>query len=85
MWRVMDVILLLFDVIVGIGLAFKAPWSVIAYIVGIILLQIVPYTAFPEHFAANSEQAATLGGMVWVQFGLLILLAIFLWPKPRDV
>jgi hypothetical protein len=41
-WRVMDIILLLFNAIVAIGLWVRVPWAVVAFVLGIIALQIIP-------------------------------------------
>ncbi len=64
LWRAMDVVLLLFNVVVGIGLWAKILWAVISFVGGILLLQIVPYTLFKRHCIETNEHATTLEGMV---------------------
>ncbi len=53
LWRVMDIILLIFDVIIAIGLWFYSFSGMIAFFVGIILLQIIPYTLFSQYFISK--------------------------------
>ncbi len=67
-WRTMDIVLLLFNIVVGVGLWIKAPWAVVVFLIGIIVLQIVPYTLFRSHFAESPDQVKTLNGLVitWV-------------------
>ena len=58
LWRVMDVVLLGFNILVGTGLWLKQPWAIWAFVFGIITLQLLPYTVFRQHFiqAANRQQ-----------------------------
>lgn len=74
-WRVLDVTLLVFNVIVGFGLWRKRAWAVAAFVGGIVLLQIAPFTLFPSAFATTPEQADLIRGLVvtW-----LVLLAALL-------
>jgi hypothetical protein len=75
--RVMDVVLLAFNVIVGLGLWFRLPWALVAFVGGIITLQIVPYTLFRRYFIQRPEDAGTLTGLVVTVILLLgILVAL---------
>jgi len=80
LWRIMDVVLLIFNVTVGIGLWLKTPWGIKAFVAGIIGLQLIPYTLFREHFIQTAEHAAMLNGMVvfWIVV-LAILIGTVLW------
>ena len=80
LWRAMDVVLLLFNVIVGTGLWCKASWAVIAFIAGIVLLQLMPYTLFRSHFIETAQHAESLTVMVvfWLVV-LTLLIATVLW------
>jgi hypothetical protein len=83
LWRAMDVVLLLFNVVVGIGLWAKTSWAVISFVGGIVLLQIVPYTLFKRHFIETTEHTTTLEGMVVFWVVILVLLAGLLIWKGR--
>lgn len=80
LWRVMDIVLLGFNVLVGAGLWLKRPWAIWSFLFGIIALQLVPYTVFRQHFMQATEQAAILNGLVifWVAV-LAVLFAVLLW------
>ncbi len=79
-WRVMDVVLLIFNLVVGIGLWLKTPWAVIAFVAGVVALQLVPYTLFRSHFIETPEHASTLNGMVifWI-IVLAVLIGTVIW------
>ena len=82
LWRVMDGVLLTFDLIVGVGLWLKQPWSPIALVVGLIALQGIPYTLFRQYFVETPEQAATLNSLLGTEAILLaILLGLLVWPR----
>lgn len=80
LWRVMDIVLLVFNLVVGLGLWFKQPWAVIGFVAGIVTLQLIPYTVFRQHFIETAEHAAMLNGMVvfWIVV-LLVLAAVIVW------
>ena len=80
-WRVMDVVLLIFNVVVAVGLWIKKPWAVVAFVGGILLLQIVPYTVFRHEFVQTPEQAKTLTGLVGTLLLLLAILVALLLAK----
>jgi hypothetical protein len=69
--RVMDVVLLVFNVAVGLGLWLRRPWAVVAFAAGMLLLQIVPYTFFRHYFVQRPGDAGTLTGLV-VTVALLV-------------
>jgi hypothetical protein len=74
LWRVMDIVLLLFNAIVAIGLWVRVPWAVVAFVLGIIALQIIPYTVFRPYFAATPEQVKAINGLVVTMAVLLAVL-----------
>ena len=74
-WRVMDVILLVFNVTVAYGLWMKQPWAVLAFVGGVVLLQIVPYTVFRQHFVQTAGDTQTLNGLIGMHLILLAVLA----------
>ena len=77
-WRVMDIILLIFDVIVAISLWFHSFSGMIAFFVGLILLQIIPYTLFRQYFIAKPEDIETLNGLVGTEIVLMTMLIILI-------
>ncbi len=74
LWRVMDIVLLIFNITVGITLWLRIPWAVIAFVVGIVGLQLIPYTLFRERFIEAPEQAQALNGLVGTHLVLLTVL-----------
>ena len=80
LWRVLDCVLLAFDLGVGIGLWLQRTWAIAAFILGIVFLQLVPYTIFRDRFATTPEELATLNGLVGtlaILLGVLFLLVSF--------
>jgi hypothetical protein len=73
-WRVMDIVLWLSNAIVAIGLWGRVPWAVVAFVVGSIALQIIPYTVLRPYFAETPEQVKTINGLVVTMVVLLALL-----------
>ena len=80
-WRLMDVILLIFDIITAISLWLPSFAGVIAFILGIILLQIIPYTLFSQYFIINPEEIETLNGLVGTEIILMVILVILMVAK----
>ena len=78
LWRVMDVVLLIFNVVVAIALWLRVPWSVPAFVAGIVFLQLIPYTVFRSHFYETPEQAQALNGLIGTHLVLLSVLAALL-------
>jgi hypothetical protein len=60
----MDIVLVLFNVTIAIGLWVRVPWTVMACGIGIIALQIVPYTPFRQYFVTTPEQVFALHALV---------------------
>ena len=81
LWRAMDVVLLLFNLVVAFGLWTRAPWAVVALVVGIFALQIIPYTVFRNAFIESPSDAATLNGLVGTELILLAILGALLWKR----
>ena len=79
LWRLMDVVLLLFNLIAAPGLWLRKPWAVCFLAAGFILLQIVPYTFFRPLFVEGPDDAQMLSGLVATEVLLLAgLLALIL-------
>ena len=78
LWRVMDVVLLMFNVAVGVALWLRLPWSISAYVLGIVLLQLLPYTIFRSHFYQTPEQEQALNGLIVTHLVLLVVLAVLI-------
>ena len=79
--RTLDVVLLVFDIVVAIGLWFKRPWAVIAMVAGIILLQIIPFTVFRHYFMLTPEHGIMLNNLVTLDLIILVILAILLFTR----
>ena len=80
-WRLMDIILLVFNVIVSVSLWLKTVGGMIAFTVGIICLQIIPYTLFRQFFIVNPQDGNTLNGLIGTEIILIIILAILIISK----
>ena len=81
LWRLMDFILLIFDVITAISLWLRPFYGMIAFFVGIICLQIIPYTLFAQYFIAKPEDIETLNGLVGTEILLMTILIILIFAK----
>ena len=77
----MDVMLMVFDVVVAIGLWRGFPWSVWLVFSGILLLQFVPYTLLRSQFVLKPEDAQTLNGLLGTEASLLGIFALLLWLR----
>ena len=77
----MDIILLIFDISVAIGLFIKSPAAVIAVVAGLGLFQFIPYTLFRSHFVTKPEDHAILNGMLGMEAVLLLILFILIYFK----
>ena len=81
LWRVMDVLLLLFNAIAAIGLWRGFVWSVWWTFGGILLLQFIPYTLLRSQFVLKPEDAQTLNSLLGTEVLLLVIFAILLWLR----
>ena len=81
LFRVMDVVLLVFNLAVAVGLWLRHSWAVVAVVAGLVLLQIVPYTVFRRHFIQTPQDAQTLNGLIGTELVLLLILGVLLWLK----
>jgi len=79
--RTLDVVLLLFDIVIAIGLWLKRPWAVVVLVAGIILLQIIPFTVFRHYFMLTPEHGIMLNKLVTFDLILLVILAILLFTR----
>ena len=87
LWQVMDIVLLGFDLLVAWGLWQKKAWSAIAFTLGIVVLQIIPYTAFRSYFIVTSEDSMILNQMLILEtilVGILLALLINMSQKRLD-
>ncbi|MEL4895991.1 hypothetical protein [Crocosphaera sp. Alani8] len=80
-WRVMDVILLAFNGITSISLWYQSFYGTFAFFVGIIFLQIIPYTLFHQYFIINPEDIETLNGLMGTEILLITILIILMVAK----
>ncbi|EAZ92602.1 hypothetical protein [Crocosphaera chwakensis] len=79
-WRLMDIILLIFDVITSVNLWLQSFYGIIALIIviGIFVLQILPYTVFRQFFIVNPEDIEILKGLIGTEIVLISLLVILI-------
>ena len=81
LWRGMDVLLLIFDLVTAIALWRGLVWSIWLLFAGITLLQIIPYTLWRSHFVLNPEDAPILNGLLGTEILLLSIPFFLLWLK----
>ena len=81
LWRSLDLLLLVFDVMTAIGLWLGTVWSVWLLFSGIFLLQFLPYTLLRGQFILKPEDAQTLNGLLGTEALLLGVFVILLWLK----
>ena len=81
LWRGMDVLLLIFDLVTAIALWRGLVWSIWLLFAGITLLQIIPYTLWRSYFVLNPEDARILNGLLGTEILLLSIPFFLLWLK----
>lgn len=81
LWRSMDVLLLIFDIITAIALWRGLVWSVWLLFSGILLLQILPYTLFRSQFILKPEDVQILNSLLGTEFLILSILVFLIWLK----
>jgi len=78
LWRGLDIVLLIFDIVSAIALWQGLAWSVLLVFSGIILFQFVPYTLFRSQFILKPEDAHILNGLLGTEALLLGVFALLL-------
>ena len=81
LWRSLDIILLVFNIVTAIGLWWHRFWSVPLLVIGIVILQWLPYTIWRSQFVLKPEDTQALNGLIGTEAILLILLGLLLWQK----
>ncbi len=81
LWRVMDVLLLIFNIITAVALWRGLTWSIWLLFGGITLLQILPYTVWRSQFVLKPEDGEILNGLLGTEILLLSILCLLLWLK----
>ncbi|MEL6222023.1 MAG: hypothetical protein AAFR31_05200 [Cyanobacteria bacterium J06627_8] len=79
LWRVMDVLLLVFNGVAAVSLWRGLSWSVWFVFIGIGLLQVIPYTLLRSHFILKPDDAQTLNSLLGTEAVLLGFLALLIW------
>lgn len=80
LWRSLDIILLIFDLVTAIALWRGFAWSIWLLFGGIFLLQILPYTLLRSQFVLKPEDGQLLNSLLSTEIlllSVLILLLIF--------
>ncbi|MGV2830749.1 hypothetical protein ACLFKQ_23405 [Myxosarcina sp. GI1(2024)] len=80
LWRSLDIILLIFDLVTAIALWRGLAWSIWLLFGGILLLQILPYTLLRSRFILKPEDAQVLNSLLATEvllLSVLILLVVF--------
>ena len=75
-WIVLDVVFAVLDLAVAVGLWWRQPWGVACLFLAIVI-QLVLYLGFPDHFAQDAAQRQAIRGLVaahFVTLGLYTLL-----------
>ncbi|MDJ0510459.1 MAG: hypothetical protein QNJ64_14575 [Crocosphaera sp.] len=80
-WRVMDIVLLIFDILIAIHLWNPSFKTIIAFLVGIFSLQVIPYTVFRQFFIDNPEDVKTLNGLLVTELFLITILFVLIITK----
>ena len=79
LWRILDLLLLVFDAITAIALWRGFSWSVWLLFSGITLLQILPYTLWRSHFVRAPADAQIINSLLTTEILLLSILLLLLW------
>ncbi|MEM8830442.1 MAG: hypothetical protein AAGE96_13945 [Cyanobacteria bacterium P01_G01_bin.19] len=78
LWRFLDVLLLIFDIVTAIALWRGLAWSIWLLLGGILLLQILPYTLLRSHFLFKPEDAGVINGLLGTEILFLSILTLLL-------
>ncbi len=78
LWRSLDMMLLIFDIVTAIALWRGMAWSIWLLFGGILLLQILPYTLLRSHFILKPEDAQVLNSLLGTEILLLSVLILLL-------
>ncbi len=81
LWRSLDIILLIFDIVTAIALWRGLAWSIWLLFGGILLLQILPYTLLRSHFILKPEDTQVLNSLLGTEILLLGVLVLLLWLR----
>ncbi|MBE9048240.1 hypothetical protein IQ255_28280 [Pleurocapsales cyanobacterium LEGE 10410] len=81
LWRSLDIILLIFDLVTAIALWRGFAWSIWLLFGGIFLLQILPYTLLRSHFVIKPEDGQILNGLLGTEVLLLSIFVLLLWLR----
>ena len=81
LWRSLDIILLIFDIVIAIALWQGLAWSIWLLFGGILLLQILPYTLLRSQFVFKPEDGQILNSLIGTEILLLSILVLLLWFK----
>ena len=81
LWRVMDVLLLIFNIITAVALWRGLTWSIWLLFGGMIVLQILPYTVWRSQFVLKPGDGEVLNGLLGTEILLLSILCLLLWFK----
>ena len=82
LWRTFDVVFLVLDASVAIGVAISSGVAVAAFVLAAIL-QIVLYAGFAEHFSHTPEQAAAIRQLLFLNGALLATFVLLLLLRSR--
>ena len=74
LWRSMDIVLLIFDLITAVALWRGLFWSVWLLFCGIFLLQVLPYTLLRSQFWLKPEDGQILNSLLGTE---VLMLSIF--------
>ena len=72
---------MIFDLIIGIALWQGKVWGIWLFFIGILLLQIIPYTFFRNYFVLQPEDNQILNGLLATEGLLIIVLITLIWLK----
>lgn len=81
LWRSLDIVLLIFDIVTAIALWQGLAWSIWLLFGGILLLQILPYTLLRSHFILKPEDGQVLNSLLGTEVLLLSIFVILLWSR----
>lgn len=78
LWRSLDIILLIFNLLTAIGLWQKWHLAVVSLFVGIMTLQWLPYTLWRSQFILQPGDGQVLNGLIGTEAILLTIFALLL-------
>jgi F0F1-type ATP synthase membrane subunit c/vacuolar-type H+-ATPase subunit K len=83
LWRILDVVFLVLNAVVVIGVVAQSGWAVAAFLLAAIL-QIVLYRVFPGQFSTTPEQIKAIRSLLFLALALIDAFVVLALIRARS-